>query len=150
MSNPTITIVGRLTRDPELRFSPSGTAVCNLSIATSDSRKTDTGREDVDASFWNCTAFKQLAEALADLRKGQAVVASGRIKQRQYENRDGQKVTTHEVVLDAIGPDLRWAQSGASPAARPAGDPWRKAEPAADPWAATSDPNRAADSRPPF
>ena len=140
MSNPTITIVGRLTRDPELRFSPSGTAVCNLSIATSDSRKTDTGWEDVDTSFWNCTAFKQLAEAVSELRKGQAVVASGRIKQRQYENRDGQKVTTHEVLLDAIGPDLRWAQSGASsprpPASSPAADPWAASTSTADPWAA--------------
>lgn len=148
MANPTITLTGRLTADPELRFTPNGVAVASLTIATSDRKKDGEEWTDVDPSFWRCTAWRQLAEALVDLRKGQAVVAHGKIKQRDYTTREGEKRTAFEIDLEAIGPDLRWAQSGSQPrpAAAPAVDPWAATStPGADPWAAKSAPDE-----PPF
>lgn len=132
--NPSITIVGRLASDPELRFMPNGKAVANLTIATSDRRKDGEEWTDVDPSFWRCSAFEKLAEGAAEqLTKGQAVIAQGKIKQRSYETRDGEKRTVFEVTLDAIGPDLRWAKPGAS-----SGSSIRPQQAAADPWAANT------------
>ena len=113
-----ITAVGRLTADPELRFTPNGGAVANFTVA-SNPRKFDRQANDwVDgtATFWRCEAWTrgklQLAENVAEsLRKGSPVVVYGELRSREYETRDGEKRTATELHVIAVGPDLSWAST---------------------------------------
>ena len=162
MNETTITIRGRLTADPELRFTPSGAAVANLTIASNARRFDKQANEwkDGPTTFWRCSAWRDLAENVAEsLFKGAAVVAVGPVEQRDYEH-NGEKRTSMDVTVDAIGPDLRWqtakvqkAQRGPSGGAGgPVGgsgatDPW--ATPAASP-AAPWQGQAAATDEPPF
>ncbi|MYW03483.1 single-stranded DNA-binding protein [Streptomyces sp. SID3343] len=106
-----ITVIGNLTADPELRFTPNGAAVANFTIASTPrvfDRQTNEWK-DGEALFLRCSAWKQLAENIAEsLAKGSAVIAQGRLKQRSYE-KDGQKRTVVELEVDEIGPSLKWA-----------------------------------------
>ena len=107
-----LTITGRLTADPELRFTPSGVAVVNLTIASNARTFDKSANEwrDEPATFWRCSAWRDLAENAAEsLTKGTAVVAVGVVKSREWETKEGEKRTTLELHLDSIGPDLRWA-----------------------------------------
>jgi single-strand DNA-binding protein len=109
---PPITLIGNLTADPELRFTPSGAAVANFSVASTPrafDRQTG-ARKDGDPLFLNCSCWRQLAENVAEsLTKGMRVVVSGRLRSRSYETRDGEKRTVFEVEIDEIGPSLRYA-----------------------------------------
>lgn len=106
----TLPLVGRLTADPELRFSPSGTAVAKFTIVTSRRTKNDATGEwiDADTTFWDCTAFKQLAENIAEsLQKGVEVVAIGRAVQENWEDKNtGAKRSKIGFKVDSIGPNL--------------------------------------------
>lgn len=107
MSAP-ITLVGRLVADPEITFGQSGIAILKARVVTSGRKKTDNGWEDVDTTFWQVTAFRQLAENIADsLSKGDEVIVIGKIKQRQYETAEGEKRSITEITADAFGPNLR-------------------------------------------
>ena len=113
MSTPTITVVGRLTRDPELRTTKNGRNVCSFTIAANNRRKNqNTGEwEDGSAIFLNCTAwdseFLHLASNIANaLHKGMQVIAQGQISQGRYQDRQGVERTTVELRVDSIGPDL--------------------------------------------
>jgi single-strand DNA-binding protein len=131
MSLPTLTGVGRLTADPELRFTSSGTAVCKVSIAFNARRKNDRGEwEDGDSYFAYGTAFNKLAENLAEsLSKGTEVNVTGRLKTRQYE-KDGEKRSVVELLIDAIGPNLAYATAKVEKASRDGGgNGGRRAEP---------------------
>src|SRR5690606_5123010 len=87
-----ITLVGRLTADPELRFTPTGTAVARFTVATSRRRKDGDQWVDADTTFWVCTAWEQLAEHIAEhLTKGAAVIVVGQAHQTSWESEDGQK-----------------------------------------------------------
>jgi len=111
MSQP-ITVVGRLTRDPELRFTSGGKPVAQFSVATSRRSKNEASGEweDLDTSFWDCTAFGPLAENLCDsFYKGLAVVLQGNMRQEFWE-KDGQKRSKWAVLVNAAGPDLRWGK----------------------------------------
>ena len=107
-----ITLVGNLTADPELRFTPSGAAVANFTVASTPrtfDRQTNEWR-DGDAMFLNCAVWRQAAENVAEsLQKGMRVIVSGRLKSRSYETREGEKRTVFEVDVDEIGPALRYA-----------------------------------------
>jgi len=142
MSLPTIHGVGRLTDDPELRFAATGTAICRLRIAFNQ-RKRDANGEwvDGDVCFLDGTLFRQEAENVAEsLRRGDEVVITGRLKTNSYETREGEKRSRIELVIDSIGPSLRYATAqvqkmtrsgpGAAPATGPADDPWATATPA--------------------
>lgn len=136
MSNETrLTVIGRLTADPELRFTPSGAAVANFTIA-SNARTFDRQAnewKDEPATFWRCSAWRDLAENIASsLHKGTSVVATGTVAGREYETKEGEKRTVFEVTLDAIGPDLRWATAKPVKAQR---DKTGLGQPATDPWA---------------
>jgi single-strand DNA-binding protein len=110
MSDNTVTFIGNLTRDPELRFTTSGTAVCSFGLALNKRIKTDTGWEDGDPSFVSITAWRQRGEnAAASLAKGQRVVVTGEIKTRTYETDEGEKRSAFDVQAHDIGPSLRWA-----------------------------------------
>ena len=107
-----ITVVGNLTADPELRFTPNGAAVANFTVASTPrtfDRQTNEWR-DGDSMFINCSVWRQYAENVAEsLSKGTRVIVSGRLKARSYETREGEKRTVFEVDVDEVGPALRYA-----------------------------------------
>jgi len=113
MANETvITVVGNLTADPELRFTQSGLAVVNLTIASTPRSfdKQSNEWKDGDALFLRASAWREFAEHIAgSLTKGTRVIAQGRLAQRSYETKEGEKRTSMELEIDAIGPDLRYS-----------------------------------------
>lgn len=119
-----VTVVGNLTNDPELRFTPSGAAVASFTIA-SNSRfldKTTNEWKDGEPVFMRCSVWRQYAENVAEsLTRGTRVIATGRLKQRSYDNRDGQKVTVIELEVDDVGPALRTATAKVTKVARSGG-----------------------------
>ena len=108
----TITLIGNLTADPELRFTPNGAAVANFTVASTPrtfDRQTNEWK-DGDAMFLNCSVWRQYAENVAEsLTKGMRVIVSGRLKSRSYETREGEKRTVFELDVDEVGPALRYA-----------------------------------------
>lgn len=105
------TIVGNMTRDPELRFTPTGKAVCNFGVAVGSRRKNAAGEwEDGHTSFFDVTCWGELAENVAEsLTKGTRLVVTGRLQQRSWETPEGDKRSKVEVVADEVGPSVRWA-----------------------------------------
>ncbi len=116
-----ICVVGNLTADPELRFTPSGAAVANFTVASTPrtmDRQTNEWK-DGDALFLRCNIWRQAAENVAEtLTRGARVVVQGRLRQRSYENREGQKVTVVELEVDEIGPSLKYATAKVNKVAR--------------------------------
>lgn len=113
MSNA-VTIVGNLAGDPELRFTPSGAAVVNFTVADTPRTFDRDKNEWVDGeTLWQrCTAWRELAENIAEsLHKGTEVVVVGRLKSRSYDTREGEKRTVVELEVDSIGPSLRRASA---------------------------------------
>jgi single-strand DNA-binding protein len=155
-----ITVVGNLTADPELRFTPSGAAVASFTVASTPRTMDRTTNEwkDGDALFLRCSIWRQAAENVAEsLTRGMRVVVQGRLQQRSYETREGEKRTVVEMQVDEVGPSLRYAtakvnrtqrgsgggggyggaESGGSPGGSSSGgnfsqdnDPWSSAAPA--------------------
>lgn len=107
-----ITLIGNLTADPDLRFTPSGAAVANFTVASTPrnfDRQTNEWK-DGEAMFLNCAVWRQAAENVAEsLSKGMRVVVTGRLRARSYETREGEKRTVFEVDVDEVGPSLRYA-----------------------------------------
>jgi single-strand DNA-binding protein len=111
-NEPTITIVGNLTADPELRYTPSGSAVTNFSIAsTPRTLNTESNEwEDGETLFLRGTVWRELAENVAEtLHKGMRVIAQGRLQARTYETTEGENRTVIELQVDEIAPSLRFA-----------------------------------------
>ena len=111
-------LIGNLTRDPELRYTPNGTAVCSFGLATNRSWKTDTGEKHDEAEFHNIVAWNKLAEICSQfLVKGRKVFVEGRISTRKWTGQDGtQRNTTEIVISDMILLDSKGAPPGASQA----------------------------------
>jgi single-strand DNA-binding protein len=111
MADSTVTIVGNVTRDPELRYTPSGQAQCRIGVAVNrvwTDRQSNEKKEQT--SFFNVTAWGSLGENAGEsLVKGARVVVTGRLEQRSWETPDGEKKSTVEIIADEIGPSLRWA-----------------------------------------
>ncbi|ALF01246.1 single strand DNA binding protein [Arthrobacter phage Brent] len=110
----TITVIGNLTNDPELRFTPSGSAVANFTIASTPRTFDRQANEwkDGETLFLRASVWREMAENVAEsLLKGMAVIASGRLKSRSYETKEGEKRTVIELEVDEIGPSLRWANA---------------------------------------
>ena len=119
-----ITVVGNLVDDPELRFTPSGAAVANFRIASTPRTLDRQSNEwkDGDALFLSCSVWRQAAENVAEsLQKGMRVVVQGRLKQRQYETREGEKRTVVELDVDEVGPSLKYATAKVSRTTRQGG-----------------------------
>ncbi len=109
-----ITLIGNLTADPELRFTPSGAAVANFTVASTPRNFDRSSGEwrDGDTMFLNCAVWRQAAENVAEsLTKGMRVILSGRLKSRSYETREGERRTVFEVDVDEIGPSLKYASA---------------------------------------
>ncbi|MBN0040192.1 single-stranded DNA-binding protein [Cellulosimicrobium cellulans] len=109
-----ITVIGNLTADPELRFTPSGAAVANFTIASTPRTFDRQANEwkDGDTLFMRCSLWREAAENVAEsLTKGTRVIAQGRLVQRSYETREGEKRTVVELQVDEIGPSLAYASA---------------------------------------
>ena len=112
MAAVNVTIVGNLTGDPELRFTPSGAAVASFTVASTPRvlDKATNEWKDGEALFMRCSVWRQYAENVAEsLTKGMRVVVTGRLKQRSYETREGEKRTVVEMEVDEVGPSLKYA-----------------------------------------
>src|ERR1700761_6065555 len=119
-----ITVVGNLTADPELRFTPSGAAVASFTIASTPRTFDRNSNEwkDGEALFLRCSIWRQAAENVAEsLQRGMRVVAQGRLKQRSFETHEGEKRTVVEMDVDEIGPSLRYATAKINRAQRGGG-----------------------------
>lgn len=120
----TITVVGNLTSDPELRFTPSGSAVANFTIASTPRTFDRQSNEwkDGETLFLRASVWREAAENVAEtLTKGTRVVAQGRLKSRSYETKEGEKRTVMELEVDEIGPSLRYASAKVSRTQRSGG-----------------------------
>ena len=109
-----ITVVGNIVADPELRFTPAGAAVANFRVASTPRRfNSQTNQwEDGEAMFLTCNVWRQAAENVAEtLTKGMRVIVNGRLRQRSYQNREGENRTVFEVEVDEVGPSLRYASA---------------------------------------
>jgi single-strand DNA-binding protein len=147
MSGNNVTIIGNVTRDPELRFTASGQANTTFGVAVNrrwQNRQTNEWEEQV--SYFNVVLWRELAENSAEsLTKGTRVIVTGRIEQRSYETQDGEKRNVVEIIADEVGPSLRWAtaqvhrserrgaDSGDAPAARSGGGGQSRPAPQAEP-----------------
>jgi single-strand DNA-binding protein len=142
-----ITVVGNLTADPELRFTPSGAAVANFTVASTPRTYDRNAGEwkDGEALFLRCNIWRQSAENVAEsLTRGTRVVVQGRLRQRSFETKEGEKRTVVELEADEIGPSLRFATAKVNKVSRGGGsggfggsggqtqqdDPWSQAPPA--------------------
>jgi len=144
----TITLIGNLVDDPELRFTPSGAAVAKFRVASTPRYLDRTTNEwkDGESLFLQCNIWRQAAENVAEsLTKGMRVILTGRLKQRSYETKEGEKRTVFEVEVDEVGPSLRNATAKVTRTQRAAGGNAGGggfSAPAADftedPWAAAS------------
>ena len=139
-----VTIVGNLTNDPELRFTPSGAAVASFTVASSTRvlDKQTNEWKDGDTTFLRCNVWRQYAENVAEsLQRGMRVIVNGRLKQRSYETKEGEKRTVYEVEVDDVGPALRYATAKVTKVSRGgpgAGGGFGGTEaPADDPWSTT-------------
>lgn len=154
----TLTVVGNLTNDPELRFTASGAAVASFTVAAS-SRYLDKATnewKDTEPVFMRCSVWRQYAENVAEsLTKGTRVIVTGRLRQRSYETREGEKRTVMEMEVDDVGPALRFAtakvnrvqrQGGFEGGGSGGGNASAGGAPD-DPWASGSVPQ---DDEPPF
>ncbi|BDE11488.1 MULTISPECIES: single-stranded DNA-binding protein [Mycobacterium] len=120
----TITVVGNLTADPELRFTPSGAAVANFTVASTPRIYDRQSGEwkDGEALFLRCNIWREAAENVAEsLTRGARVIVTGRLKQRSFETREGEKRTVVEVEVDEIGPSLKYATAKVNKASRSGG-----------------------------
>jgi single-strand DNA-binding protein len=148
-----ITVIGNLTDDPELRFTPSGAAVANFTVASTPRtfKRESNSWEDGETLFLRCSVWRQAAENVAEsLTRGTRVIVQGRLVSRSYEDREGQKRTVFELQVDEIGPSLTWATAKVTRAARQGGGfggqqsggaPSGGGAAANDPWATPAAPS---------
>lgn len=138
-----ITIVGNMVADPELRFTPSGAAVANFTVASTP-RKFDRASNawvDEPTLFMRCSVWRDAAENIAEsLHRGTRVIVQGRLKMRSYETKEGEKRTVVEMDVDEVGPSLRYASAKVTKAERSSGQgggqqQWPQGQQQADPWA---------------
>ncbi|WP_017609396.1 single-stranded DNA-binding protein [Nocardiopsis xinjiangensis] len=119
-----ITLVGNLVDDPELRFTPSGAAVANFRVASTPRTFDRQAGEwkDGESMFLTCTVWRQYAENVAEsLQRGMRVIVQGRLKQRSFETREGEKRTVYEIDVDEVGPALRRATAKVTKTSAPGG-----------------------------
>jgi single-strand DNA-binding protein len=143
----TITVVGNLTADPELRFTPSGAAVANFTIASTPRTfdKTTNEWKDGDTLFLRASIWREAAENVAEsLTKGTRVIAVGSLVQRSYETSGGEKRTVYELKVDEVAPSLKYARATVAKTGRGGGG--QAAAASSDPWTAPAN----TDDEPPF
>ena len=166
-----ITIIGNLVGDPELRYTPTGQAVATFRVASTPRYMDRTTNEwkDGDSLFLSCNVWRQAAENVAEsLQRGMRVIVSGRLRQRSYETKEGEKRTVYEVEVDEVGPSLRNASAKVTRSSRSAGSGFGGqsgsggqggqggygggggGRPADDPWASDASGGNDFSDEPPF
>ncbi|OZC55094.1 hypothetical protein CH289_07845 [Rhodococcus sp. RS1C4] len=141
----TTTIIGSLGKDPELRYTPAGVAVCNINVAVTERVKQNEQWVDGITTWFRCNVWRDYAEHVSEsLRKGDQVFVTGRLKNRPYE-KDGVERLALEIDVDEIGPTLRFATAQVQKANRSGGQK-QQSSGGSDPWAT----GPAGDSQPPF
>ena len=121
-SDNTVTLVGNITDDPELRFTPSGAAVANFTVAVNRRFKNGDRWEDRLDGFFRCSCWREMAENAAEsLQKGTRVVVVGRLSQRSWEDQEGNKRSAVEVQVDEVAPSLKWATASIQKSQRSSG-----------------------------
>ena len=122
MADNTVTVVGNITRDPELRYTTGGRAVTSFGLAVNRRYQVNNEWQE-QTSFFDVVAWAQLGEnAAASLNKGARVIVAGRLEQRSWETQDGEKRSKIEIIADEIGPSLRWATARVERTDRSGGD----------------------------
>lgn len=155
-----VTVVGNLTADPELKFTPNGQPVANFTVASTTrfwDRETN-GYKDGDTLFMRCNVWRETAENVAEsLARGNRVMVTGRLKQRSYETKEGEKRSVTELEVDEVGPSLKWAtvkvnrtektdsKSSTRTTTKRDDSPWGSGS---DPWSDGGSPSN--DGQPPF
>jgi single-strand DNA-binding protein len=143
-----ITVVGNLTADPELRYTQSGLAVANFTIASTPRSfdRASNDWKDGEALFLRASCWREFAEHVAgSLTKGSRVIATGRLKQRSYETKEGEKRTAIELEIDEIGPSLRYATAQVTRASSGGGASRPQGAVAEEPWAASGPADASGD-----
>jgi single-strand DNA-binding protein len=122
-SENTVTLVGNITDDPELRYTPSGAAVANFTVAVNKRYRGADGQwEDKLDGFFRCNCWREMAESVTEsCTKGTRVIVVGRLQQRSWETKEGQKRYEVEVQVDEVGPSLRWATASVQRSTRSGG-----------------------------
>ncbi len=123
MATNTVTLVGNLVEDPELRFTPSGVPMAKIRLAVNRRWRDQNGEWQEDTSFFTGTIWREQAESVAEsLQKGTRVIVTGRLEQRSWETQEGDKRSVVELQVDEIGPSLRWATAQVTRTTRSGGD----------------------------
>jgi len=160
----TLTIIGNLTNDPELRFTPSGAAVANFTVASTPRTFDRQANEwkDGETLFMRCSVWRDAAENVAEsLQRGSRVLVTGRLKSRSYETKEGEKRTVVELEVDEVGPSLRYATAKVAKTSRSGGGGggyggggggggYGGGAPAEDPWATSQPAAMGSAEEPPF
>jgi single-strand DNA-binding protein len=153
-----ITIIGNLTADPELRFTPAGAGVANFTVASTPRTLDKASGEwkDGEALFMRCNVWRQPAENVAEtLTRGMRVMVVGRLRQRSFDTREGEKRTVIELEVDEVGPSLKYATAKVNKASRGSESgggrqPAYASGSSQDPWGSSQSAPSTDDSAPPF
>ncbi len=122
MSTNSVTLIGNLVEDPELRFTPSGVPMARLRFAVNRRWRDQSGEWQEDTSYFGGTVWRDQAETVAEsLTKGTRVIVVGRLEQRSWETQDGDKRSIVEIAIDEVGPSLRWATASVNRTSRGGG-----------------------------
>jgi single-strand DNA-binding protein len=147
MASNTVTLVGNLVEDPELRFTPSGVAMAKIRIAVNRRWRDQQGEWQEETSFFGGTLWREAAENAAEsLQKGMRIILTGSLEQRTWETQEGEKRSVVELRIDELGPSLRWAT--ASVTKTPRADSGFGGEPATVPAAPVANDNYGPDDAP--
>ncbi len=123
MATNTVTLVGNLVEDPELRFTPSGVPMAKIRLAVNRRWRDQSGEWQEDTSFFTGTIWREQAESVAEsLQKGTRVIVTGRLEQRSWETQEGDRRSVVELQVEEIGPSLRWATAQVTRTTRSGGD----------------------------
>ncbi len=121
----TVTVIGNLVDDPELRFTPSGVALARLRVAVNRRWRDQNQEWQEDTSYFTAVCWRDMAENVAEsLTKGMRVIITGRLEQRSWETNEGEKRSTVEIQIDEIGPSVRWATAQVTKTPRTGASDW--------------------------
>ena len=153
---PTITVVGNLTRDPQISFTKDGTSVANFTVASTPRTKVDGEWKDAETTFYSCSVWREYAENVIDsLTKGDRVIVHGRLRTRTYKDKNGADRLSVDIEVDEVGPVLRYATAKVTKVKRAGGRqsaPFDGDKPNDEPWSTVPSSGSAAadDDPPPF
>ena len=150
MTSNSVTLVGNLVDDPELRFTPSGVALAKMRLAVNRRWRDQSDEWQEETSFFSGTCWREMAENVAEsLQKGARIIVTGRLQQRSWETQEGEKRSAVEITVDEIGPSLRWATASVNKTTRGGGSgDWQEQQPVEVPAAPVAKTDYGPDEAP--